>query len=98
VVTGEEEVVRALWYPGKVGGTVPRGVVVETKDATEDFWGYYACDIQQRVSGAFESDNFRIQGQDGVGVDLVAHPGDLNALRQVSHTPWNVLIHVDSRA
>ena len=63
---------------------------------TEDLWGY-ACDVQQRVSGPFESDNLCIQGQDGIEVDLAAHPGDLNALRQVSHTLWNALTHVDSR-
>ena len=102
VVTDEEEVVRALWYLGKVGITDPRGVDVETKDVTEDFWRY-ACDVQQRVSGALESDNFRTQGQDGVEVDRLIsrpcqHPGDLNTLRQASRTPWNVLTRVDSCA
>jgi len=43
VVADEEEVVRALRYIGKVGATDLRGV--ETKDMTEDFWGY-ACDVQ----------------------------------------------------
>ena len=43
VVTNEEEVVRALWYLGKVGVTDPRDA--EIKDVPEDFWGY-ACDIQ----------------------------------------------------
>jgi len=38
---------------------------------TEDF-RRYACDVQQRVSGALESDNFRTQGQDGVEVDSLA--------------------------
>jgi len=74
-VADEEEVVRALWYPAKVGVIDLRGV--EMKDVPEDFWGY-ACDVQQRVLGPFESDNFRIRA------------GDLNALRQVSHTLWNV--------
>ena len=86
-MTDEEEVVRALWYLGKVGVTDPRSVDVETKDVSEDFWRY-ACDVQQRVSGALESD--------GVEVDLAVHPGDLNALCQISHGPWNVLTHIDS--
>ena len=84
----EEEVVRALLYLGEVGVTDLRNV--ETKDATEDFWRY-ACDVQQRVPGALESDNFCVQGLDGVEVDLAAHPGDLKGLRQASHTLWNVL-------
>jgi len=79
VVTDEEEVVRALWYLGKVGVTDLRDV--ETKDVAEDFWRY-ACDFQQRVSGPFESDNFCIRA------------GDLNALRQVSHT---LLERINSR-
>jgi len=83
MVTNEEEVVRALCCLGKVGVTDPRDA--ETKDVTKDFWRY-ACDVQQRVSGPFELDNLRIQGQDGVVVDLVAHPCDLNTLRQVLHT------------
>jgi len=96
MVADEEEVVRALWYPAKVGVTGLRGV--EMKDVTEDLWGY-ACDVQQGVSGPFESDNLRIQGWDGVEVDLTAHPdGDLNPVRQVLHTVWNVFTHVDSRA
>ena len=82
-MTDEEEVVRALWYLGKVGVADLRDV--ETKDVAEDFWRY-ACDVQQRVSGPFELDNFCIQGQDGVVVDLAAHPDDLNALRQAPHT------------
>jgi len=94
-VTDEEEVVRALWYPGEVGVTGPRDV--ETKDVTEDFWRY-ACDFQQRVSSAFELDNFCIRGRGRVKVGLVAHLGDLNALCQVSDTLWNALTHVDFRA
>ena len=93
MATDEEEVVRALWYLGKVGVTDPRGV--ETKDVTEDLWRY-VCDIQQRVSGPFESDNFRIQGQDGVEVDLAAHPGGLNTLRKVSHALCNGPTHIGS--
>jgi len=42
VVADEEEVVRVLRYLGKVGVADLRDV--ETKDVTEDFWGY-ACDI-----------------------------------------------------
>ena len=79
----EEEVVRALRYPGEVRVTDPRSV--ETKYVTEDFWGY-ACDIQQRVLDAFESDNFRIRA------------GDLTVLCQLSHALWNILAHVDSCA
>jgi len=94
MMTDEEEVVRALWYLGKVGITDPRGVDVETKDVTDNFWRY-ACDVQQGVSGALESDNFCIQGQDGAVVDLAARPGDLNALRQVLHTLRNALTHLD---
>ena len=45
-MTDEEEVVRPLWYLGKVGVTDTRGVDVETKDVSEDLWRY-ACDIQQ---------------------------------------------------
>jgi len=67
------------------------------KDVTEDFWRY-ACDIQQRVSGPFESDNFCVRGQDGVVIDLAAHPGNLNALCQVSRTRRNELTHANSRA
>jgi len=81
MVTNEEEVVRALWHLDKAAVTDVR---VETKDMTKDFWRY-ACDVQQRVPGPFESDNLRIQGQNGVVVDLAAHPCDLNALRQVLH-------------
>jgi hypothetical protein len=91
VVTDEEEVVRVLWYPGKVGVTDLRDV--ETKDVPEDLWRY-ACDVQQRVSSAFESDDFRIQGQDGVEVDLAAHPGGLNSVRYRKNL--EILTHVDS--
>ena len=78
----EEEVVCTLWYPCEVGVTDFHDA--EMKDVTEDFWRY-PCDIQQRVSGPFESDNFCI---DGVReANLTAHPdGDLNAAREVSHT------------
>ena len=95
MVADEEEVVRALWYPTKVG--VAGLCDVEMKDVTEDFWGY-ACDVQQRVSGPFESDNFCVRGEDGVVIDLAAHPGNLNALRQVSRTRRNELTHANSSA
>ena len=91
MVTDEEEVVRALLYLGKVGVTDLRDI--GTKDMTEDLWRY-ACDVQQRVSGPFEPDDFRVQGQDGAVVDLAAHPGDLNALRLVLHTLEKSLTHV----
>jgi len=95
MTTDEEEVVRALWYLGKVGVTDLLGV--ETKDVTEDLWRY-VCDIEQRVSGPFESDNLRFQGQDGVVVDLAAQPSGLNARFQVSHALCNVPTHIGSYA
>jgi hypothetical protein len=76
VVTDEEEVVRVLWYLGEVGVTDLRDV--ETKDVPENLWRY-ARDVQQRVSSPFESDDFRVQGQNGVEVDLAA--GGLNSIR-----------------
>ena len=39
VVTNEEEVVRALLYPGELGVTELRRDV-ETEDVSEDFWRY----------------------------------------------------------
>ena len=83
VVTDKEEVVRVLWYLGKVGVTDPCDA--ETKDVAKDFWRY-TCDVQERVLGAFKSDNFCIWA------------GDLNVLRQLSHALWNILAHVNFRA
>ena len=75
----EEEVVCTLSYPGEAVATDLR-YDAEMEDVSEDFWGH-ACDVQQRIASAFESDDFCIQGQDGVEVDLAAIPDGKTSVR-----------------